>query len=138
MSVETFAVHLEPSPPISASCHILIVEDQQGPREALAAILRPYYRICTAETAAAALRIVQEQHVDLVIEDVGLPDRNGIDLLRDLLALRDMKVIVMSGAGTVQSANDALNLGAVAYLLKPFNVKELLDLVHQALQRRAA
>lgn len=122
-----------PSPPTSATANILIVEDQDGPREALAAILRPYYRICTA-----ALRIVQEQPIDLVIEDVGLPDRNGIDLLRDLLSLRDMKVIVMTGAGTVQSANDALNLGAVAYLLKPFNVKELLELVHHALQRRAA
>lgn len=127
-----------PSPPTSATANILIVEDQDGPREALAAILRPYYRICTAETATAALRIVQEQPIDLVIEDIGLPDRNGIDLLRDLLSLRDMKVIVMTGAGTVQSANDALNLGAVAYLLKPFNVKELLELVHHALQRRAA
>lgn len=132
-------MYSEPSPSSPAgTCHILIVEDQEGPREALAAIFRPYYRISTAETATAALRIAQEQHIDLVIEDVGLPDRNGIDLLRDLLSLRDMKVIVMSGAGTVQSANEALNLGAVAYLLKPFNVKELLELVHQALQRRAA
>lgn len=76
--------------------------------------------------------------MDLVIEDIGLPDRNGIDLLRDIRSLRDLKVIVMSGAGTLQSANDAMNLGAVAYLLKPFNVKELLELVHQALYRRAA
>ncbi len=122
----------------ASSCNILIVEDQEGPREALAAILRPHYRICTAETAKAALRIVQDQHVDLVIEDIGLPDRNGIDLLRDIKSIRDLKVIVMSGAGTLQSANEAMNLGAVAYLLKPFNVKELLELVHQALYLRAA
>jgi response regulator of citrate/malate metabolism len=46
-----------------------------------------------------------------------------------------LKVIVVSGAGTLQSAQDALNFGAIAYLLKPFNV---LELVHDTLDRRAA
>ncbi len=122
----------------SSDRQILIVEDQDGPRQALAAILRPHYRICTAETAGAALQIMRTQPVDLIIEDVGLPDRNGIELLRDLKSMRDVQVIVISGAGTLESARDALRLGAIAYLLKPLNVEELLDLVHETLDRQAA
>lgn len=117
---------------------ILIVEDQDGPREVLAALLRPHYQIYTAETANAALRIIQIRHIDLIIEDVGLPDRNGIDLLRDVKSLQDTKVIVVSGDGTLQSAQDAMTLGAVAYLLKPFNIEELLVLVRDTLEQRAA
>jgi DNA-binding NtrC family response regulator len=117
---------------------ILIVEDQDGPRQALAAILRPHYHICTADTARAALHIMRTEPVDLVIEDVGLPDRNGIELLRDLKSMKDVQVIVISGAGTLESARDALRLGALAYLLKPLNVGELLDLVHETLDRQAA
>lgn len=119
---------------------ILIVEDQDGPREVLATLLRPQYQVYTADTAHAALRILHQQHVDLIIEDVGLPDLNGIDLLRELLSQydRNAKVIMVSGAGTLQSAQDAMKLGAVAYLLKPFNIEELLVLVHDTLVRPAA
>lgn len=119
---------------------ILIVEDQDGPREALVALLRPEYKVFTAASATAAIDILRERRVDLIIEDVGLPDKSGIELLRDVRASYDAnaKVIVVSGAGTVQSAQDAMSLGAIAYLLKPFNIEELLGLVHDTLEPHAA
>lgn len=118
---------------------ILIVEDQEGPRQALLMILSPFYRIYTAETACAALEMIVEQPLNLVIMDVGLPDYSGIELLRRVRASgRDIKVIVMSGGGSIESADDVLSLGAVAYLLKPFNFQEVLTLVENTLKGKGA
>ncbi len=117
---------------------ILIVEDQTGPREVLDVLLTPHYRVYTADTAHAALHILRHHHIDLIITDVGLPDRNGIELLRDLQPLNDIRAIVLSGSGTVQSAQDAIKLGATAYLLKPFNTDELLTLIRATLSPQAA
>ena len=103
------------------------------------ALLRPQYEIFTAASATAAIDILRHRRVDLIIQDLGLPDKSGIELLRDVRASYDAqaKVIVVSGAGTVQSAQDAMTLGAIAYLLKPFNADELLELVHDSLSPRA-
>jgi two-component system, OmpR family, KDP operon response regulator KdpE len=77
---------------------VLIVEDQEGPHKALMMILSPFYRIYTAETACAALKIIVDCPIDLVIMDVGLPDYSGIELLQRVRASgQDFKVIVMSG-----------------------------------------
>lgn len=118
---------------------ILIVEDQEGPRKALMMILGSFYRIYTAETAGAGLEIIATCPIDLVIMDVGLPDYSGIELLRRVRASRqDVKVIVMSGGASIESAEEVLRLGAVAYLLKPFNFQELLTLVGDALKVKDA
>lgn len=118
---------------------ILIVEDQEGPRRALMMILSSFYQIHTAETASAGLKIIVDCPIDLVILDVGLPDYSGIELLRRVRAGgRDVKVIVMSGGASIESAEEVLRLGAVAYLLKPFNFQELLTLVENALKVKDA
>lgn len=118
---------------------ILIVEDQEGVRKALMVILCPFYCVEIAETACAALKIIIERPIDLVIMDVGLPDYGGIELLRRVRASgRDVKVIVMSGGGSIESAEEAMLLGAMAYLLKPFNFAELLTLVEVGLKAKHA
>ena len=118
---------------------ILIVEDQEGPRRALMMILSSFYQIHAAETASAGLKIIVDCPIDLVIIDVGLPDYSGIELLRRVRAGgRDVKVIVMSGGASIESAEEVLRLGAVAYLLKPFNFQELLTLVENALKVKDA
>jgi len=114
---------------------ILIVEDQEGPRKALMMILSSFYRIYTAETASAGLKIIVDRPIDLVIMDVGLPDYSGVELLRRVRASgQDVKVIEMSGGGSIESAEEVLRLGAVAYILKPFNFQEFLSLVGDALK----
>lgn len=110
--------------------NILIVEDQEGPRTALLMILSSLYRIYTAETAAAALEMLGESSMDLVIMDVGLPDYSGLELLRRMrMKGYNVKVIVMSGGGSVEAAEEAMRLETLAYLLKPFNFLEVLDIV---------
>lgn len=119
--------------------NILIVEDQEGPRKALVMILGAFYQIYTAETASAALKILVECPMDLVIMDVGLPDFSGIELLRRVRTSgQGVTVIVVTGRGSLESAEEAMRLGAVAYLLKPFNFLEVLTLVQEGVKASAA
>lgn len=116
---------------------ILVVDDETGPREALKIILHPSFNVCLAETAAAALRVLHTQPVDLVVLDQKLPDRSGIDLLQDIKrTYAEVEVIIITGYGSLSSAMTAIHHGAAGYLLKPFNTNELLTLVSQTLEKK--
>lgn len=123
--------------PESSKPTILIVEDEAGPRDALKIILRPFYNLHAADNAHAALRILNEHHVDLVTLDLKLPDRQGIDLLQEIRVERnDVEVIIITGYGSLKSAMDGIRFGAAAYLLKPFNVSELIKLINQTVEKK--
>ncbi|MDE3225565.1 MAG: response regulator [Nitrospirota bacterium] len=116
---------------------ILIVEDEAGPRNALKMILRPFFHLYAVDNAHAALRLLKEQPVDLVTLDLKLPDRPGVELLREIkLEHEDMEVIIITGYGSLKSALDGLRYGAAGYLLKPFNVTELVNLIKQILAKK--
>lgn len=109
---------------------VLIVEDERGPRAALATILRPFFKVFTAETAEAATEILRSHRIDTMTLDLVLPDRNGIDLLKDITRTRPhLDVIIITCQGSLESALAAKEQGAIGYLLKPFNVADLLALV---------
>jgi response regulator RpfG family c-di-GMP phosphodiesterase len=111
---------------------VLIVEDELGPRNALKVILRPFYNLRAVDTGHEAIRALKEGQVDIVTLDMKLPDRQGIDLLQEIKAERgDVEVIIITGYGSLKSAMDAIRYGAAAYLLKPFNVTELLAVINQ-------
>lgn len=114
--------------------NILIVEDHAGVSTALRVILCSFHHVDIAGTAGAAMKFLIESPVNLAIIDVGLPDFSGMELLRRMRATgQDVKVIVMTGRGSFEAAEEALRLGAVAYLLKPFNLQEILTLVQSTL-----
>ena len=116
---------------------ILIVEDEPGPRDALAIILRPFFTLYTADNAHAAMRILKKERIDLVTLDLKLPDRQGMDLLQDVkLEREDVEVIIITGYGSLKSAMDGIRYGAAVYLLKPFNVAELIALIQQTLEKK--
>lgn len=119
----------------SAHQRVLIVEDQEGVRKLLMVVLSQFYCVQSANTAGAGLEIIIDQPIDLVIMDVGLPDYDGVELLRRVRASgRDVKVIMISGEGKLESAKQALMLGAIAFLLKPFNLAEILTIVAMGLE----
>jgi len=116
---------------------ILIVEDEAGPREALKTILAPYYNLYTVDRAEIALQIIGQQPIDLLTLDLKLPGQQGMDFLRDLRQQgSEVEAIIITGFGSLQSAIDAIRYGVSAYILKPFNVTELLTVVNQAMERR--
>ncbi len=123
--------------PSSPKPTILIVEDEAGPRDALKVILRPFFNIHVAENGHVAMRVLKEQSVDLVTLDQKLPDRQGLDLLQDIkLEHGDVEVIIITGYGSLKSAMEGIRHGAAGYLLKPFNVTELITLINQTLEKK--
>ena len=116
---------------------ILIVEDEEGPREALKMVLSPFFNLYTVDRAEVALEVLKNQPIDLVTLDLKLPGQQGIDFLEEIRREgKDVEVIIITGYGTLQSAMEAIRHGVSAYILKPFNVTDLLAVVNQTLERR--
>ncbi len=127
----------EPTGSSLPQSNILIVEDEHGPREALKLILSPYFNLYTVDRAEVALQILATHPIDLVTLDLKLPDQPGTDLLAKIRENgHDVDVVIITGYGTLQSAIDAIRLGVAAYVLKPFNVSDLLEIIKKALERR--
>lgn len=116
---------------------VLVVDDEAGPRDALKVILRPFFNIRSAENAQAALDVLSHESIDLITLDQKLPDRQGIDLLQDIKHDHaDIEVIIITGYGSLKSAMEGIRHGAAGYLLKPFNVTELISLISQTLEKK--
>ena len=124
-------------PTFSHQPSILIVEDEEGPRESIKMVLSPYFNLITVDSAEVALEVLKRQPIDLVTLDLKLPGQQGIDLLQTIRQQgSDVEVIIITGYGTLQSAMEAIRQGVAAYILKPFNVTELLAVVEQTFERR--
>lgn len=123
------------------SAAILVVEDEPAIGELVAyACSSQGYAVNRAETAAAARAAVDRQLPDLVILDWMLPDRSGVDLLRELRSherTRPLPVIMLTARGTEADRVSGLDAGADDYVVKPFSPKELMSRVRAVLRRRA-
>lgn len=116
---------------------VLVIDDEAGPRDALKVILRPFFNIRSAESAQAAIDVLNHQPIDLITLDQKLPDRQGLDLLQEIKQDHaDIEVIIITGYGSLKSAMEGIRYGAAGYLLKPFNVTELITLVNQTLEKK--
>ncbi len=114
---------------------ILIADDDQGIRTVLShALGRLGHEVRTTSTAANLWRWVSDGEGDLVITDVVMPDENGLDMVPRIRKLRpDLRIIVMSAQNTLLTAVRATERGAFEYLPKPFDLKELIEIVQRAL-----
>jgi putative two-component system response regulator len=118
---------------------LLIVDDEDQIRTLLARLLGAHgYECLTAESAAAARRVLKETDVALVLSDVNMPGESGIDFTREVLAqYPDTAVVMVTGMDDRSYADAAIELGAYGYVLKPFKPNELIINVGNALRRRA-
>jgi len=116
----------------------LLVEDEKQIRRFVRTALEEHaWTVYEADTVAQGLSEVSTRRPDLVILDLGLPDGDGIDFLRDLRAWSDVAVIVLSARVGERDKIDALDAGANDYLTKPFGVGELLARVRASTRRRS-
>lgn len=119
--------------------HILIVDDEMGPRESLKMILNPYYNIHVAERGAQAIEMLKQIPVDLVTVDLKMPGFSGINVLEKVKQHDpDIEAIIITGYGSLDTAIEGLRLGAFDYISKPFDVNHILSLVRRGLERRNA
>ncbi|TPG20075.1 DNA-binding response regulator [Sphingomonas koreensis] len=116
---------------------ILVVDDEPHIRRLLQGTLtRAGYRIVEAGSARQALEAIVEGAPDLVLLDLGLPDRDGLELLPAIQKQSRAPVLIISARDATEEKVTALDLGAVDYVTKPFDTEELLARVRAALRSR--
>lgn len=118
---------------------LLVVEDEPQIRRLVRVALdRAGYEVIEAGTAREALNLLSSQRPDLVLLDLGLPDRDGLELLPLIRASSGAKVLVVSAREATEEKVAALDLGADDFVTKPFDTDELLARVRVALRQRIA
>ena len=116
---------------------ILVVDDEVGPRESLRMILKPLYEVHTARGGEEALRFIQSKDIDVATLDLSMPGLSGIDVLKEIKKLRpNTEVIVITGYGTLNNAQEAIRFGAGDFISKPFNVADVISIVAKSFERR--
>jgi response regulator RpfG family c-di-GMP phosphodiesterase len=117
---------------------ILLVDDEPELLEICRETLEDAgHRVHTAGDGLQALDVLAAQRVDLVLSDIVMPRMNGMSLLREINARElDADVVFLTGYGTVENSVECLQLGAADYLLKPFDIRELVAKVNKVLHER--
>lgn len=122
--------------PISIGGHILVVDDENGPRQALRMLLKEDYEVHLASDVATALAVLESETIDLVITDIRMPRQSGVDLLRIIKEKRpEVQVIILTGYAHLETAMKAVEFGAFVYLEKPFDNNAMLTYVHAGLDK---
>jgi two-component system KDP operon response regulator KdpE len=114
---------------------VLVVDDEPPIRRFLRTSLGAAgHRVVTAENAAEALSLVGTEKPDVMILDLGLPDRSGLDVIAEIRSKSPMPIIVLSARSDERAKVEALDLGADDYVAKPFGMAELMARIRAALR----
>ncbi|MFT5585312.1 MAG: DNA-binding NtrC family response regulator [Cognaticolwellia sp.] len=118
---------------------VLVVDDDKAVRAALGVNLRKAgYEVTLCRSAQEALSALEERHFDLVLTDVAMPGMSGLELLARLRAnWPKVRIVVMTGYGSVPDAVATMKAGADDYIIKPISREELLVIVERAVQEKA-
>lgn len=117
---------------------ILAVDDEKDMLKTYQNVLKKKYAILTANSGEKALKIIEENNIDLVLLDIRMPKMDGVQALKKIKKLdQNLDVIMVSASKDIAFAVEAMKLGAFDYVSKPFEVKELQALAEKALEKRA-
>ena len=115
---------------------ILVIDDEIGPRESLRMLLKPNYEVHTANSVEAGIQLLREKKPDVIVSDIRMPGTNGIDGLRRIREIDPhVAVIMLTGFGALETAQEALRLGANDYISKPFDAREMRDVISRNVER---
>lgn len=120
------------------ACVLIIEDEQQIRRFVRAALQEEGCRVIEADTAARGVEHIAQAKPDLVILDLGLPDTDGVDVIRDVRTWSTIPILILSARAQEDDKVGALDAGADDYLAKPFGVGELLARVRALLRRGRA
>jgi len=114
---------------------ILVIDDEPPIRRFLRTSLSASgYRVVEAEDAAGGMRLLAAEKPDLMILDLGLPDRSGLDVIPEIRKTSPVPIVVLSARHDERSKVEALDLGADDYVSKPFNMAELMARLRAAMR----
>ena len=124
---------------MSLSPRVLVVDDEPHIRRLLVGtLIRADYRVAEAATARDALAELAAHEPEVVLLDLGLPDRDGMELIALIRQRSKAAVLIVSARDATEEKVSALDLGAIDYVTKPFDTEELLARVRVALRSRIA
>lgn len=116
---------------------ILVVDDELPVRESFKIILSDDYEVLFAETGIEALELIRKFKIDLVLLDIRLPGLDGIDVLRNIRNFDDtIDIIMVTAVNDVSTAVQAIKLGAIDYITKPFDPDEILILLNRMFDKQ--
>jgi signal transduction histidine kinase len=120
----------------SALPQVLVIDDEMGPRESLRMLLKPNYQVYTADCVDAGIKLLKEKQPDAVITDIRMPGASGIEGLRRIREIDPhVAVIMLTGFGALETAQEALRLGANDYINKPFDAREMREVIGRNVER---
>ena len=115
---------------------ILVVDDENGPRQALRMLLKEDHEVRLAADVPSALKILEQEAINLVITDLRMPQQSGVELLQIIKQLYpETQVIILTGYAHLDSAMQAVQFGAFAYIEKPFDNTLMLQRVQESLAK---
>ncbi|MCK8827914.1 response regulator [Natroniella acetigena] len=122
-----------------ANNKILVIDDEKNIRITLTKCLEGDYEVLTAVNGEDGLEKIENNNFDLILLDMKLPGIDGMEVLSKIEELdSEANVIMITGFGTVETAVEAMKLGALDYLRKPFSSEEIRDVVQEVLERRSS
>jgi signal transduction histidine kinase len=115
---------------------ILVIDDEMGPRESLRMLLKPDYQVHTADCVEAGIKLLKEKQPDTIVMDIRMPGMSGIEGLRKIREIDPhLSVIMLTGFGALETAKEAVRLGANDYISKPFDAREMREVIGRNVER---
>src|SRR5437868_4740261 len=116
--------------------HVLVIDDEMGPRESLRMLLKPNYQVHTADCVEAGIKLLREKNPDTIVMDIRMPGMSGIEGLRKIREIdANLSVVMLTGFGALETAKEALRLGANDYISKPFDAAEMREVISKNVER---
>src|ERR1700722_7911661 len=134
------ALNLDRMPSLNAvqKRTLLIVDDEEGPRQTLRVVFKEDYNLLMANDGARAIELARQNRIDVAITDIRMVGMSGVELLEHLKAVDpNIEVIMLTAYETVDTLRFALRLGACDYLNKPFDISTMRKAVANAMERRS-
>ncbi len=115
---------------------VLIIDDELGPRESMRILLKNQYQVLCAESVNVGIDLLEKEKPDVVVMDIRMPGKSGIEGLREIRQRdQNIAVIMLTGFGALETAQEAIRLGANDYMKKPFDTEEMTSVIHRNIQR---
>ena len=120
----------------SDKARILVIDDELGPRESLRFLFKDEYEVVCADSVDAGVKALRENSPDVIIMDIRMPEKTGIEGLQEIRDIDStLSIIMLTGFGSLETAQEAIRHGANDYVKKPFDTSEMRDIVRTYVEK---